>query len=188
MLISASTHVPSNSTLLAKLVLKGLVHQEVNLNDVKIFDVQDFRFAPNWPRQNDDYYGIIEQLKEAKIIVFATPIYWYGIPAILKSFIDRWSESLKVDTNFREAMQGKKIVLIIVGGDDPVVKGQVIIDQFKYICEFLGMKLIVSVVGEANRPDTISNDPNALYEAKRANIILKNLPDVKTQVSKFLKG
>lgn len=50
------------------------------------------------------------------------------------------------------------------------------------------MKLIVSVVGEANRPDTISNDPNALYEAKRANIILKKLPDVKTPVSKFLKG
>lgn len=72
-------------------------------------------------------------------------------------------------------MQEKKIVLIIVGGDNPVVKGQIIIDQFKYICEFLGMKLIVSVIGEANRPDTISNDPNALYEAKKANIILKKL-------------
>ncbi|MDE4414911.1 flavodoxin family protein [Lactiplantibacillus plantarum] len=173
--MSSSTHVPSNSTLLARLVLDELDYQEINLSSVKIFDVKDFRFSPSWPRQNDEYYGIIEQLKRAKIIVFSTPIYWYGTSAVLKRFIERWSESIKVDTDFRESMQEKKIVLIIVGGDNPVVKGQIIIDQFKYICEFLGMKLIVSVIGEANRPDTISNDPNALYEAKKANIILKKL-------------
>ena len=174
LLISASTHVQSNSTILAKTVLSGLNYQEIKLNNVKIFDVNDFRFSPSWPRQNDDYYQIIERLKGTDIIVFSTPIYWYGIAAILKRLVERWSESLKTDVDFRQTMQGKQIILIIVGGDEPVVKGQIIIDQFNYICEFLGMKLVASVIGEANRPGTIHKDLNALAEARNINRILKS--------------
>ncbi|WP_260353136.1 flavodoxin family protein [Lactiplantibacillus paraplantarum] len=174
LLISASTHVLSNSTILAKAVLSGLNYQEIKLNNVKIFDVKDLRFSPSWPRQNDDYYQIVERLKDTDIIVLSTPIYWYGIAATLKRLIERWSESLKTDTDFRQAVQGKQIVLIIVGGDNPVVKGQIIIDQFNYICEFLGMKLIASVIGEANRPGTICEDLNALTEARNVNRILKS--------------
>ncbi|UQS83611.1 flavodoxin family protein [Bombilactobacillus thymidiniphilus] len=175
LLFNSSTHDPSNSAILAKLVLKGLDYQDINLNNVQIGDVQDFRFASSWPRQDDDYYRISEQLQAADVIVLATPVYWYGVAATLKRFIDRWSESLKVDDNFRAAMQGKQIVLVIVGGDNPIVKGQPIVEQFNYICEFLGMELLTSVIGEANRPNTIQNDSHALSQAEAANTMLKKL-------------
>jgi len=165
--------MPSNSEYLATKVLDGIKYDEIWLADMKIADVKDFRFSESWPRQKDDYYVVFKQFKHADIVVFSTPIYWYGISSLLKTFIDRWSESLKTDPEFRQTAKHKKIVLVLVGGDNPREKGQIIIEQFKYICEFLGMDLYATVIGEANRSLEIKMDLKALDDAKKINQIIK---------------
>ena len=42
----------------------------------------DLSFSP-------DIVGEIQKLKEADLIVFTTPIWWFGVPAILKGWFDR---------------------------------------------------------------------------------------------------
>jgi len=164
----------SNSEYLATKVLDGMNYDELWLADMKIEEVKDFRFSESWPRQKDDYYAVCKQFKHADIVVFSTPIYWYGVSSLLKTFIDRWSESLKTDLEFVQMVKRKKILLVIVGGDNPREKSHVIIEQFKYICDFLEMDLCATVVGEANRPLEIKMDLKALNEAKKVNQMIKS--------------
>ena len=38
---------------------------------------------------DDDFNKIVESIKEAEVIVFSTPVYFYSIPGALKNLIDR---------------------------------------------------------------------------------------------------
>ena len=37
---------------------------------------------------DDDFNKIVESIKEAEVIVFSTPVYFYSIPGALKNLID----------------------------------------------------------------------------------------------------
>lgn len=175
LLINSSTRKISNSRLLAYKVLEGIIFNEVNLRNYCVNEVKDFRSSEYWPCQNDDYYKIIKLLINSDIIVFSTPIYWYGISGLLKNFIDRWSESLKTNTFFRKKMGMKSFVLVLVGGDNPLKKASIIKKQFQYIAEFFNAKFIDCVIGQSNTRINVFYDFIALSKAEEVNIYLKSI-------------
>lgn len=71
---------------------------------------------------NDDMIDIYAQLADADVIVFATPIYFYGVSSRLKSIIDRLHNPIR--NNFKV----KKLCLLAVCADnddstfDPVIQ------------------------------------------------------------------
>ncbi|WP_125982649.1 flavodoxin family protein [Loigolactobacillus iwatensis] len=164
-LITGSSRQESNSTYLAKTMLAGVPFTELELETFKLRPIVDHRHDWEWPRLIDDYPRLIRYVLAAQVIVFATPIYWYGMSGLMKTFIDHWSESLKLEQSFREKMKGKQIYLVLVGSDQPQEKGQLIVQQFRYICEFLQMTFKSALIGEANRPLEIKNDQAALQLA-----------------------
>ncbi|ANK62875.1 flavodoxin family protein [Loigolactobacillus backii] len=172
-LITGSSRQASNSTYLAKTMLAGLPFTELELKTFTLQPIVDHRHDREWPRVADDYPRLIKQVLTAQVIIFATPIYWYGMSGLMKTFIDRWSESLKLVQGFREGMKGKQVYLVLVGGDRPRKKGQLIEQQFRYICEFLQMNFKAVLIGEANRPLEIKNDQAALQLAAQLGHQLK---------------
>lgn len=50
----------------------------------------------------DDMDAMIEQVKEADVIVFATPVYYYSVCGQLKTFLDRCNPLYNADYKFRE--------------------------------------------------------------------------------------
>jgi len=62
----------------------------------------------------DDMYDLLNTMKEADIIVIGTPNYFDNVSGLLKDFIDRTHPLYKP-----EALKGKKLVLIMVGGGEP---------------------------------------------------------------------
>jgi NAD(P)H dehydrogenase (quinone) len=73
----------------------------------------DLAFSP-------DILGEIQKIKAADIILFATPLWWSGVPAILKGWFDRvLAMGVAWDTNkFYEKglLRGKQAMLIISAG------------------------------------------------------------------------
>ena len=68
---------------------------------------------------------------EHDTIIFATPLYWYGMSGHMKNFVDRWSQSLRdTSLHFKEKMKGKKMYVVIVGGDNPKLKALPLIASF----------------------------------------------------------
>ncbi len=59
----------------------------------------------------DDMNLIIEQLKEAELIIFGVPNYFDNVTGLFKNFIDRLHPLYK-----SEALKNKKVIFIFVGG------------------------------------------------------------------------
>ena len=173
LLLGVFGHPKSNTQTLAHWVLDGLDYTTINLADRHLNFIQDQRWAPLWLPPVDDYQKILLAFPAAPTLVLASPIYWYGLAARLKAFIERWSETLALDPTFRQRIACKRLILLMVGGDDPRVKAQPIVQQVAEICAFLGMTLQATVIGQANRPGSLSNDPVAVRQAASLNQDLK---------------
>lgn len=140
-------------------------------NNVEIVSVADYNVNPcigcnscftrngNMCFQNDDMAQIYEKLRNADIVVIASPVYFYGISAQLKAIVDR------LHTPMKNTFHIKKLGLFLVGAAelpnlfDPIVmQYQMVLDFFKL--ESIGTVLVrrVKDIGD------IENSP-ALKEA-----------------------
>jgi hypothetical protein len=70
-------------------------------------------------------------------------------------------------------MRQKQAYVVVVGGDQPRIKGLPLIQQFQYIFDFMQMEFGGFIIGEGNRPGDIMHDQRALVEADVMNQRLK---------------
>lgn len=101
----------------------------------------------------DDMTACYEMLKEADIIVFATPIYFYGVSSQLKCLIDRLHNPI------RNTFKVKKLALLAVCADSiPTVFDSVKI-MYRSILDYFGLEDggIITVFGVENIGDMIDN-------------------------------
>jgi multimeric flavodoxin WrbA len=165
-----------NSEQLTNLVLKDIPYKKLYLKDLHIKPIHDLRHArEGFQKVEDDYDMVIEELENSDMIVFATPIYWYSMSGIMKNMIDRLSQAIRDNRypKLKERLKHIKTIAVIVGGDEPRVKGLPLIQQFQYTFEFLDMSFWSYIIGEANRPGEIMNDSIALSHAALLNEQIK---------------
>jgi multimeric flavodoxin WrbA len=168
-----STRKEGNSELLADIIVDGLDCTRIHLMDQTIQPIRDQRHDPKGFRTiHDDHPRLVREMLSHDIILFATPIYWYGMSGIMKNFIDRWS-MYYADFSFKERMSEKEAIVVITGGDEPKVKGLTLIQQFYWIFEFMGMRFIDYVIGQGNNPNDVLKDYSALAKAEQINNYLK---------------
>ncbi|WP_331280113.1 flavodoxin family protein [Alicyclobacillus macrosporangiidus] len=178
--IYGSSRRHGNTELLADRVVEGLPVEKIYLIEKPVRPIEDRRHDPGgFARVDDDYDFVIERVMAHDTLVFATPVYWYGMSGLMKNFIDRWSQSLRDPRyDFRQVMGKKSACVVLVGGDDPRIKALPLVEQFRYIFDFMGMRFTGYVVGEANRPGDILSDAAAMYEASLLNARLRqSAPD-----------
>ena len=106
-----------NTDLLAQSFAEGASKNNV----IELISVADYNINPcigcnscftseeNQCFQNDDMFKIYDKLRNADIVVVASPVYFYGISAELKALIDR------LHTPMRNEFQIKKLALLLVG-------------------------------------------------------------------------
>lgn len=168
--IYGGTRDEGNTEMLAEQAVAGLAVERIFLRDYRIRAIEDRRHAPGGFREvDDDYNAIIDRVLPHDVLVFATPIYWYGMTGVMKNFVDRWSQTLRDADRpeFRGRMRAKTAYVIAVGGDEPRLKGLPLVKQFQHIFEFFGMKYGGYILGEANQPGEIAGDKIACYQAQR---------------------
>lgn len=116
-----------NTDLLADAFLEGL--RDAGGEGEKIF-VDDYNIRPIGPvvdnmaervdvRGDDDFLPTLERVIAADILVFGAPVYWQGLPAQLKAFVDRWS-CYYTNPLLLDGMRGKVwAALVPHGAPDP---------------------------------------------------------------------
>ena len=108
---------------------------------------------------DDDSPDINKAVEEADAIVFATPVYWWGMTAQLKLIIDKfYARSSKFKTP-------KKVGSIAIGEaelDDP--EYDIIATQFRCICEHLGWESVFTKSYMAGKPADLKQNEAALQE------------------------
>ena len=59
-----------------------------------VFDLLALQLAPfDYSQQYppDGFLDLVRRMVEAPVVVFASPVYWYSVSAVMKAFIDRLS-------------------------------------------------------------------------------------------------
>lgn len=176
-MIYGSTRQEGNTEKLTERVIEGLDVEEIYLRDYTIQPIDDQRHAEGgFDDVDDDYNGLVERMMKHETFIFATPIYWYSMPGVMKNYFDRWSQTMRDDKfpDFRAKLGTKKAYVVAVGGDKPMIKGLPLIQQFNYIFDFMSMSFEGYVLGKASRPGDIIQDTAAFAAATHLNEKLKN--------------
>ncbi|MGG1789991.1 flavodoxin family protein [Bacillus mycoides] len=174
--IHGSSRQNGNTEALTHMVIDGIETEQIYLRDHIVHPIIDQRHdVEGFQPVNDDYEQLTKRMLEHDTIIFATPLYWYGMSGHMKNFVDRWSQSLRNKSlHFKEKMKGKKMYVVIVGGDSPQLKALPLIAQFQYIFDFVGSSFEGYIIGDANGLDEIKNDAEALAKAQLYNNKFKN--------------
>lgn len=130
LIISSSIRSKSNSEILAEQALQGALAAGNNAELITLKD-KDIRFCRGcFACQRtmkcvikDDVSEILEKVKAADTVVFASPIYYYELSGQLKTLLDRLNPLYPQEYNFRDvylmttsAEEGDEVVETAVGG------------------------------------------------------------------------
>lgn len=174
--IHGSSRSNGNSEQLTRKVCEGIDVEWIALREKHIQPIVDQRHTEKgFDPVDDDYEDIIEEVMDSEILIFSTPLYWYGMSGRLKNFVDRWSQSLRSPHyDFKGKMKDKQAYVIITGGESVRVKALPLVQQFQYIFEFMDMKFAGYIIGRGSKPSEVLQDEQALQEADLLNRFLKS--------------
>lgn len=161
-ILVGSVRKGGNTELLAKAFAEGAGQK----HDVELVSVADYSVHPcigcnccytsegHRCVQRDDMDLIYEKLRQADIIVVASPVYFYGISAQLKALIDR------LHTPMRKEFHIKSLGLLLVGAATLPDLFDPVIAQYRMILRFFGLNDIgtVLVSGAREKRDVLKGD------------------------------
>jgi multimeric flavodoxin WrbA len=94
---------------------------------------------------DDDFFSTMEELLQYDNMVFATPVYWFSMSAIMKTFFDRFSDLLHQRKDLGYQMKGKNMFLLTTSSTALLTRH--FKTPFEDTAEYLGMKYKGSVHG-----------------------------------------
>ena len=168
LIISGSHRKGGNTELLAEAFAKGAAAH----HHVEIVSVRDYKVNPclgcnacfktnGVCAQKDDMTILYEKMSQADMLVIASPVYFYGISAQLKAFIDRFHNPI------RDSFHIKKMALLLVGAATLPELFDAILTEYKLCLQFFKIEDAgkVLVRGVKDKGDIKNTD--ALNEAYR---------------------
>ncbi len=159
LIISTSLRNHSNSDMLADSFMNGVKEaghtvEKISLRGKKIAFCNGCLTCQNTQKCviQDDAVEIAEKMRKADIIVFATPIYYYGISGQMKTLLDRANPLFSSDYSF------SKIYLLTTAAENNADVPQKSINSLQgWIDCFEKAKLKGSIfAGGVNNPDDIN--------------------------------
>lgn len=109
----------------------------------------------------DDTNATIDMIAAADMILFATPVYWWGMSAQLKLIIDKcYCRGMQ--------LKGKKIGVIVVGGS-PLdnVQYQLIQSQFACMAQYLSWDVLFHESYYATAKDELAKNTEAMQKLEK---------------------
>jgi multimeric flavodoxin WrbA len=164
----------SNTDLVVSAVLQGAEENKHEVEKVYLYD-EDIRpcqdckackretFTCSVKDAMQRLYPLIE---EAEVLVFGTPLYWYGASAKMKLLVDRLRPYIASDK-----LKDKKAVLVIPSEDGPDACIYAV-GMFNLSFKYLNLNLVATLLPKAVEYAEVLKQPETLKEARE---IGKNL-------------
>ena len=143
---------------LLRRLTEGLPCETVDLSEVSIApftQTQDYR--------PDSFLEVIAKMAAAPVTVFATPIYWYSYSAVMKGFIDRFTDLSLSHRDAGAGLCGRDFALL-ASGSEPELEPALNL-AFSRFCDSIGARCIGLVYAKGEGPFA---DPEAATLVRRA--------------------
>lgn len=160
--IFGSSRNEGNTSAIVKKLIDATDWDLINLND---FDMSYYDY--DHKNRNDDFIPLMKRISEKyDTLVFATPVYWYSMSAVMKVFFDRLSDLLSIEKDLGRTLRGKKMATIT--SSDGGNLGEHFFLPFKESANYLGMTFITGV-------HTVSNENSERIVEEFINTVNKSL-------------
>lgn len=164
----------SNTDILVEQILKGCqakgyACEKLYLYDYEIspcIDCRDCKKGDHVCTINDEMQGIYAQIEEADLLIFGTPLYWYGPSAKMKLLIDRMRPFVA-----NGKLRGKKGAVVVPSQEGPKVC-RAISTMFRMIFDHLDMEFTGEILATANEKAEIGENREELRKAYAFGISL----------------
>jgi multimeric flavodoxin WrbA len=149
--IIGSPRKNGNTHLLVNKILEGaadsgLLTESILLKDLEIKECDGCHAC--WKGKDcskgDDMNNIYPKIIESDIIVFGTPVYWYGPTALMKVFIDRFVYFNSDDNRIK--IRDKQAVVVIPFEEDNPRTADLLVAFFKKCFSYLQLKFVETVI------------------------------------------
>ncbi len=164
----------SNTDILVEKILEGAkenghISEKIYLYDYEILPCIDCR---NCKRGlfictiEDMMHEIYSKMENADLIIFGTPIYWYGPTGQMKLLIDRMRPFIET-----KKLKNKKGVIVSPSEEGPKACGP-LIEMFKMSFDYLGMEFAGKILASAYERGEIKNNQKELKNAYEFGLAL----------------
>ncbi len=128
--------------------------------DLKKLNFSDYDYQSI--NKGDDFLPTIRHVVgQYDHIIWATPVYWYSMSALMKRFIDRISDCLRIEKDTGRQFRGMSMSLISISND---VRNQGFSAPFKLTADYLGMTYLGDQHVTVNNEMDISAQLNQFIE------------------------
>lgn len=141
--------------------------ERIYLKNYWIEPIIDKRHLSGFSKISDDYEAVCLKVMSADIIIFATPIYWYSMSTQTKTFIDRFTDTLRHPSlDLKACMKNKHLYVVCTGANPNEEITRPMLDTFKLIANYFDMTFMGSLWANTNKPKDILNQMEVLERAK----------------------
>jgi len=170
--LNGSPRMKGNTRLLMKTIEKGII-DHIPDPEITFYDTDTMYLKPCSACESckkskglcihkDDTNSMMAKVLDADVVIFGTPVYWWGISAQLKLAIDKFYCANGISTPIKP----KKIGLLTVGADGlETIQYRLISDQFKCISDYLKWPIAFDLKYSAWEAGEIRENNQALEEA-----------------------
>jgi len=113
------------------------------LTDFEVLDLNSIEFSDyDYQSRNsgDDFLPTVRRIvTDFDHIIWLTPVYWYSMSALMKRFIDRISDCLRIEKDTGRKFRGMSMSLVSVSND---VRNEGFDTPFELTAEYLGMNYL----------------------------------------------
>jgi len=162
-----SPRVEGNTDLLVEQLLegarsKGYETEKLYLYDYTISLCADCRECKKGDYScclEDDMQQIYPKMEGADVLVFGTPVYWYGPSAKMKLLVDRMRPFVA-----RKTLGGKRAVVVSPSAEGPVACDP-LMEMFRRMFKYIRVELVGSVLVKAYEKGEIADNQAELKRA-----------------------
>ena len=86
------------------------------------YTIFPFNYEYLYPAE-DQFSDVIDLLLNYNTIVFATPVYWYSMSSVLKTFMDRLTDLVTINKAIGRKLKGKSLKVMAIGTDAELPAG-----------------------------------------------------------------
>lgn len=179
LILAASPRVDGNSRALAAALREGAEAAGhtvglVDLNEVMtggfLRDCRRCRRPDGMCSIEDGYHAMLrDDVGAADALVYATPLYWYGIAAVLKNFFDRMvcfvSGSFPQSEEMVDALTGKRSALLLSSEERYPGASLGAVAQLQELSRYLRHEFVGVVNGVGNKRGEVARDPSRPLDA-----------------------
>lgn len=149
--IVGSPRKNGNTHVLVSKILEGAKEEGASIDALLLKDVNIKEcngchscWKGNPCSKNDDMNELYPKIIESDVIIFGTPVYWYGPTALMKAFIDRFVYFNSPEN--REKIKGKKAILVVPFEEDNFETANPLIEMFEKSLKYLAIPLIEKII------------------------------------------